>query len=39
VGGARGGGRTPHSAPVLVQPAKPKDRFTMAQRYAQYGGL
>jgi hypothetical protein len=35
--GARSGGRRPHSAPVLVQPAKPKGRFTMAQRYVQYG--
>jgi hypothetical protein len=31
-------GLTPHSIHVLVQPAKPKDRFTMAQRYVQYGG-
>jgi hypothetical protein len=30
-------GLTPHSIHVLVQPAKPKDRFTMAQRYVQMG--
>jgi hypothetical protein len=33
--GAHSGGRRPHSIRVLVQPAKPKDRFTMAQRYVK----
>jgi hypothetical protein len=34
--GAHSGGRRPHSIRVLVQPAKPKDRFTMAQRCIQF---